>query len=548
MLTTTDFVNTYKKDNEGFNYEVLKSNDFVPIKGTLEHCKGLYGNGDVSNPKTKYVLACHQKNDERQALVLTTRLTHKNAKRELQNIITKLETQHGFVGVDMIYCKPETIDLMIQTGVEQKIAAEQTEEMDTAAQIQLKKIVLKALELDASDIHIYIKENKAEYNFRVDGILTSHTPIARQIGKDVIASALQTMSDDFKEMVEDSQIVNANVFLTVTPVDKNGIPQKAEKIRLRTSKNGAYDGQTVTMRVIRVNQQKYANLHMLGLPKDIIDDLLTISHYGAGIFVMTGPTGSGKSTTLSAFYESIDIAKKLVLIEDPVEYIIKRANVTQQQVLNKDGYRLIDMIESVLRQDPDIVGISEIRSEEVAAMAIRQALTGHMMVSTMHTNDAISSVSRLHDLGIDLKTLSERNLLRGIMAQRLIPKLCPDCKVNAFKDAKFPNEKYGLVCLKNPKLENSCKTCDGKGTQGRVIIAELVHIDGPARGFIANQDYDGWEKHLSSVNWQSLYKRILPYIASGVVDPYMASHFIHELLAEDSGVHQYASQNAVGQD
>jgi general secretion pathway protein E len=210
------------------------------------------------------------------------------------------------------------------------------------------------------------------------------------------------------------------------------------------------------------------------------------------IFLVTGPTGSGKTTTLYALLQRLnDPARKLLTIEDPVEYALP--GVHQMQVRPRIGLEFANVLRSVLRHDPDVIMVGEIRDLDTAAMAIQAALTGHLVLSTLHTNDAASAVTRLADMGVEPYLMA--SAVRGVMAQRLVRTLCPHCRVA---------HEGGAAALRtiDPGLADAlpgatiyqpqgCDACDGTGFAGREAIAELIAVDAPMRAAIlAGADAD----------------------------------------------------------
>lgn len=214
-------------------------------------------------------------------------------------------------------------------------------------------------------------------------------------------------------------------------------------------------------------------LESLGFTKKITKDLYKLLNHAHGMILVTGPTGSGKSTTLHACLQHIATPdKNIITVEDPVEY--NAENISQIQVNAKVGLTFAAGLRSILRQDPDIIMVGEIRDSETAEIALRSALTGHLLLSTLHTNDATSSLSRLMDMGIENFLIS--STLLGVLAQRLTRKLCVHCKEETklapatAQEIDVPEEKYYFKAV-------GCKECDFTGYKGRQAIGELFIID-----------------------------------------------------------------------
>ncbi len=214
-------------------------------------------------------------------------------------------------------------------------------------------------------------------------------------------------------------------------------------------------------------------LESLGFQEDITNDLYKLLNHAHGMILVTGPTGSGKSTTLHACLQHISTPdKNIITIEDPVEY--NADNISQIQVNTKVGLTFASGLRSILRQDPDIIMVGEIRDSETAEIALRSALTGHLLLSTLHTNDSTSSLSRLMDMGIEDFLVS--STLLGVLAQRLARKLCNHCKEET-KMIPIITQEIGLPEDKLYFKACGCKECDFTGYHGRQAIGELFIID-----------------------------------------------------------------------
>ena len=228
-----------------------------------------------------------------------------------------------------------------------------------------------------------------------------------------------------------------------------------------------YHGERVVMRLL-MTSESIPTLQTLGFTEDITKDLNKLLTHPHGMILVTGPTGSGKSTTLHACLQHIATPdKNIITVEDPVEY--NAENVNQIQVNSKVGLTFAAGLRSILRQDPDIIMVGEIRDAETADISLRSALTGHLLLSTLHTNDATSAISRLMDMGIEDFLLT--STLLGVLAQRLTRKLCTECKVptslapTVLKELNLPEGAYFKA--------EGCTECDFTGYKGRQAVGEL---------------------------------------------------------------------------
>ena len=333
----------------------------------------------------------------------------------------------------------------------------------------------QALDQGASDVHIEPGENIFEVRFRCDGILETRfsMPMDRL---PAISSRIKLISGiDISErrLPQDGRL---SLRLSGVEVD------------IRTSSIPCVYGESIVLRLLPKEKGKFdlANIGLgvkeLGLLKKWICE----PH---GIFLVTGPTGSGKSTTLYSALETVnDREKKIITVENPVEYHIKGIN--QIQTHSEIGYTFASALRSILRHDPDVIMIGEIRDTETAEIAIRASLTGHLVLSTLHTNDAVSAFTRLIDMGIDPFLVATP--IRGVMAQRLVRKLCPHCSEvdQPFKDIIDLTDKILPDNLRGEKANwrrpKGCKKCHGTGFKGREGVFELVDVTPELQHLILN--------------------------------------------------------------
>jgi general secretion pathway protein E len=227
-------------------------------------------------------------------------------------------------------------------------------------------------------------------------------------------------------------------------------------------------------------QSAQINIENLGLEKNILQNYKATLKASQGIILVTGPTGSGKTTTLYAGLRYLsDSSQNILTVEDPIEYTLK--GVGQTQVNLKTGYDFAMGLRSMLRQDPDVVMVGEVRDQETARIAIQASLTGHLVLSTVHTNSAVGAITRLRDMGIEPFLLSSS--LKTIISQRLVRRLCQQCKVEhqlSSSMAKLFNIKKGTTVF----AAKGCGHCDSTGYVGRVAVAESVQIDAELKNMI----------------------------------------------------------------
>ncbi len=317
----------------------------------------------------------------------------------------------------------------------------------------------QAIKKRASDIHINVGEKKGEVKFRIDGLLVKNADLDKKI-LNLIISRIKVIS-------------NLDISEKRIPQDgRTQIKIAGETLDVRVSVIPTFYGERVVMRILMQSSQ-IPHISKLGFDESILKDIKKLLRSSHGIILVTGPTGSGKTTSLHSFLREVeDPSKNLITVEDPVEY--KSESISQIQVNEKVGLTFASALRSILRQDPDVIMIGEIRDEETASIAVRAALTGHLVFSTLHTNSAPATISRLVDMGIEPFLISSS--LLGILAQRLVRILCDECKTEDILAENFI-EDYNLP--KDAKIfkANGCSKCNYTGYKGRKSIAELLVVD-----------------------------------------------------------------------
>jgi len=323
----------------------------------------------------------------------------------------------------------------------------------------VNSLFFQALQKGASDIHIENGEHKGEVRLRMDGALKKHLDMDKSITSLVI-NRIKVIS---------------NLDISEKRVPQDGRTQlsiSGKSIDVRVSMLPTYHGERVVMRIL-AQSEHIPTLESLGFKPNITESLYKLLQHAHGMILVTGPTGSGKSTTLHACLQHVSTPDKNILtVEDPVEY--NADNISQIQVNTKVGLTFSAGLRSILRQDPDIIMIGEMRDKETAEIGLRSALTGHLLLSTLHTNDATSALSRLMDMGIENFLIS--STLLGVLAQRLARKLCTECKREDYLSPEFAEEAQ----VPKDKLffhPVGCKHCDFTGYKGRQAIGELFIID-----------------------------------------------------------------------
>jgi len=334
-------------------------------------------------------------------------------------------------------------------------------------------LIYEAVRLSASDIHIEPYEKKVVVRYRIDGILRVFHEFPAKL-KDTLTARYKIMSN--MDIAERRKPQDGRIRIRIG----------GKRIDLRVSTVPTVYGEKTVMRIQEAEKYLSVKLEDLGFEPDDLEKFRKAIWTPWGMILVTGPTGSGKTTTLySALMERNTPDVNILTAEDPVEVSIPGLN--QVQVNENIGLTFASVLRAFLRQDPDIILIGEIRDTETAEIGIRAALTGHLVFSTLHTNDAPSSITRLVDMGIEPFLVGSSVIL--IVAQRLIRKLCPACKVedNTPKEAlvrmgilKNPDEDITIYTHK----EGGCEVCNGTGYKGRIAVHEILEVDEEIRKLI----------------------------------------------------------------
>lgn len=320
----------------------------------------------------------------------------------------------------------------------------------------LNRIITAAVERDVSDIHIEPLHDHIRVRYRVDGVLQVVDRIDKpqQMGLISRVKILSRLNIAEQRLPQDGRIRFA---------------VKGREIDFRVSTAPAVDGESVVLRILD-RRDISLDFEALGFTQQAIGQLTRMISQPNGIVLVTGPTGSGKTTTLYAALSRLNSAdSKIFTVEDPVEYQLR--GITQILVRPQIGLDFASVLRSVLRQDPDIIMVGEIRDPETARIAVQASLTGHLVLSTLHTNSAVSSLTRLKDIGIEDYLIT--STLRGVVSQRLVRKLCSVC-----------HGASAAAAGKREGIEAVCKSCGNSGYRGRTVIYEILEISDAVRSAV----------------------------------------------------------------
>jgi type IV pilus assembly protein PilB len=342
-------------------------------------------------------------------------------------------------------------------------------------------LVKEALSLRSSDIHIEKYENQARIRFRIDGQLVERYTIPIEIYPSIVNKIKIQASLDIaeKRLPQDGRIRLNNDLASLD---------------IRVSTTPAVYGEKIVMRLLN-NSESFLGLKDIGFNKDQLALFTKNITKPNGMVLISGPTGSGKTTTLYAALSKLnEITKNIITIEDPVEYTIKGIN--QVQLKENIGFTYASALRSFLRQDPDIIMIGEIRDKDTAEMVVRASLTGHLVLSTIHTNSAFGIIARLIDIGVQPFMLSET--LNLVIAQRLVRKICTHCKQKV-EVSETLQKKYDLH---SHYVGKGCHKCYQTGFSGRKAIYEMLEIDTEIKSIIqsGNLNLDSYSQKQSIIS------------------------------------------------
>lgn len=448
-----------------------KKNIFFPLKKTRNTLEVAITNPELSQPLDDLArhFKCH----------IESVISHKQAVLDLINRAYDESSASTEEAVDQLDSE-ETFENIL--------AVEEPEDLlDATDEEPIKRLVnsllWQAAKDEASDVHIDPTPRETIVRYRIDGVLQQVTVFPRQVHVTV---------------------VNRIKVMSRLDIAQKGLPQDGRsmvliagrKIDIRVSTVPTVHGEKIVMRLL-YQDEKMMQLRQLGLAKYILQPYKNMVNSSGGIILVTGPTGSGKTTTLYASLAEIDHeARNVITIEDPVEY--KLSGYSQIEVKPKLGLTFAKALRSVLRQDPDVIMVGEMRDTETAQIAIQSALTGHLVFSTVHTNSAPATITRLIDMGIEPFLVS--STIIGVLAQRLVRRICPDCR-KSYQPHPEQLRELGIKEVSFRKLDrrffrgDGCDNCRQTGYRGRIGIHELlVMSEGVKNTILESSDSDTIKK------------------------------------------------------
>ena len=481
---------------EKFTYEFMKKHKIIPV------CEDKNGVILVATGKP---LNCHTLS------ALSTQFAAKydfvlvppvQIDRYIDSISAKESTESAIKDL-----KSEKTDKLIQAlGGETSVSSE-SEVINNPAVRLVDSIIKEAIPFRASDIHIEPFEQKVKVRYRVDGDLTLRAEFPIE-AYSAISARLKIMS-------------GLNIAERRVPQDgRINMVIGGNEYDFRVSTLPTVFGEKFVIRILDKTSFQFTRADLGFSPEEnkLVDKMLARPH---GIILLTGPTGCGKSTTLYSFLKEVNRPDvNIVTVEDPVEYSM--AGINQTQVNTKANMTFAAALRSILRQDPDIIMIGEIRDEETAEIAVRSAITGHIVFSTLHTNDAPGAIIRLEDMKV--KDYLVADALVGVIAQRLVKKICPACRKRGKTNAK-EMEILGItepVVISRPQ---GCQFCNNTGYKGRIAVHELMYVNEKMRNAILT------EKNIESLRRVANENGMTPLWTSCRELVFKGQTSIHELMS-----------------
>ena len=429
-----------------------KKNVFFPLKKDRNNLEVAITNPELSHPLDDLArhFKCHIEPviSHKQAVLDLINRAYDESSASTEEAVDQLDSEETFENILAVEEPEDLLDATDEEPVKRLV----------------NSLLWQAAKDEASDVHIDPTPRDSIVRYRIDGVLQQVTVFPRQVHVTV---------------------VNRIKVVSRLDIAQKGLPQAGRsmvliagrKIDIRVSTVPTVHGEKIVMRLL-YQDEKLMQLRQLGLAKYILNPYQRMVHSSGGIILVTGPTGSGKTTTLYASLAEIDHeARHVITIEEPVEY--KLSGYSQIEVKPKLGLTFANALRSALRQDPDVIMVGEMRDTETAQIAIQSALTGHLVFSTVHTNSAPATITRLIDMGIEPFLVS--STIVGILAQRLVRRICPDCR-KSYQPHPEQLRELGITEKNFSKIKRSfyrgegCDKCRQTGYRGRIGIHELLKI------------------------------------------------------------------------
>ena len=429
-----------------------KKNVFFPLKKDRNNLEVAITNPELSHPLDDLArhFKCHIEPviSHKQAVLDLINRAYDESSASTEEAVDQLDSEETFENILAVEEPEDLLDATDEEPVKRLV----------------NSLLWQAAKDEASDVHIDPTPSDSIVRYRIDGVLQQVTVFPRQVHVTVV-NRIKVVS-------------RLDIAQKALPQDGRSMVLIAgRKIDIRVSTVPTVHGEKIVMRLL-YQDEKLMQLRQLGLAKYILNPYQRMVHSSGGIILVTGPTGSGKTTTLYASLAEIDHeARHVITIEEPVEY--KLSGYSQIEVKPKLGLTFANALRSALRQDPDVIMVGEMRDTETAQIAIQSALTGHLVFSTVHTNSAPATITRLIDMGIEPFLVS--STIVGVLAQRLVRRICPDCR-KSYQPHPEQLRELGITEKNFSKIKRSfyrgegCEKCRQTGYRGRIGIHELLKI------------------------------------------------------------------------
>ena len=456
-------------------FKTLSGNDFNPYT-SIDDIENAIKSNVLFSQKDEEIIGCVTKDKLKSSINYIAHLKGKypiyiielTAFEDLYAKFKELKSTQKIDAIDTVVDDDTSLEEFLQN--EDVLLAEE----NSAPIINfVNTLFVKAVKQNTTDIHIESYEKRGLVKFRVDGILEE----IANVKKSVIVSIINRIK------------VISHLDISETRIPQDGrtkINIGQQQIDIRVSILPTHNGEKAVLRLL-MKADSIPTLEQLGFNDTTTQKLKGLLKHSFGMILITGPTGSGKSTTLYSFLKNIDHKQKnITTVEDPVEY--NSFGINQIQVNDKVGLSFPVALRSILRQDPDVILLGEIRDNETASISVQAAMTGHLLLSTLHTNNAAAAIPRLMDMGVDSYLLS--STLLGVVAQRLVRNLCPHCKNQqqvSQEDARF----FQIDPSSLVYIPVGCEQCNNNGYSGRTAIGEIITIDAGLLKIIK----DGCDEH-----------------------------------------------------
>lgn len=458
-----------------------------------------------------------------------TILSSEPSSRAVQNCKSLLLSKGIHPGM-VFAASPSLIKLLLASSHEEEDTKKQKGETNVVfsdQQKHLRDLVYEAIQQNVSDIHIQVRQTYTKIRMRQHGELHVYAEWSEKLGREIASVAFNKETDHA-----------TSHFNPLIPQDAS-MPLKIEgkDIRLRLASVPAHGGFDMVMRVLATGSGRNKTLEELGYTSKQVEIIKMALRLPFGAIIVAGPTGSGKTTTLAACMEMVEETAKLYSIEDPVEKVIEEA--TQVPVNTEKADRsFASMGRAALRMDPDVIILGEMRDQDTAQVMVRASITGHLVLTTLHTNRAPAVVTRLVDMGISPVLLGDSSVLRCLICQRLAPIVCKGCSLPLMESEKhkpfIPDWEavLGPDILKGARVRGAgCEKCHGSSVGGRSVVAEVIWVDDEGRRFIQQQDTLNWEKYLLENGWLNFTGRAIELIRDGICDPFDAEKVVGPINA-----------------